>query len=419
MAKFNAKWILILISLIMLVPSAASYAQWDFIVWGSLLTGGNPHDVYVSNNYAFLGDWGAGFSVVDVSYPWNPNKIYSYDTQGLSNSVFVYGNLALVADWSHGVSIFDITDPTAPSFLSSWDSPGVTYYAYVSGIHAFIADFYGGVAILDISDPSQPNYLDTQYLDGLATGICGRGNFVYVADFPTGIITFDISDPGRPQVADVYASSGDAYNITIDGNYLFLATGVSGVEILSIEDPANPSFLVDVPTIGYVNDIAVSDTLMFTAEDSAGASVYSIANMISPYLIDSCDTPHRAKGIFASGRTAYVGDAGSFLVLLLDDGTTGVEGGQLHPPAAFGLESVYPNPFNPEAAIEFSLAERAAVTLDVYDLLGEKVDCVADREFEAGAHILRWDGDGFPSGVYFFKLTIAGNSQTIKATLLK
>lgn len=417
MRRSGAK-IILEAAIILITLSAVSEAQWNLFLQGSLVTGGNPHDLVVIGDYAYLGDWGAGMSVIDISNPLLPESVSNYNTLGLANSVFIAGNLALVADWSHGISIIDITDPASPEFLSSWDSPGAVYNIYESGGYAYLADFNGGLIVLDISDPANPGYVTAVGMDGLATGIWGTGNYIYVADYPTGILTFDIYEPGIPQITDTYTSSGSAFNITGSGDHIFLADGSRGVKILTIENPSDPVLVSAVTTIGYVNDVAISDTLMFTAEDSAGVSVFSIANIEFPYFIANYDTPRRAKGIFARGRYVYVGDAGSFLILLLDDGTTGIDDDRLNP-VHFSLESVYPNPFNPEAAIEFSLSENARMTLEVYNVIGERIDLVFDRKFEAGVHTVTWNGRAFPSGVYFFKLKGDGVSSTIKATLLK
>ena len=89
-------------------------AQWGLYLKGSLVTAGRPHDLVISGDYAYLGDWTAGLTVVDISDPRWPQQVYNYDTPGLANSVFLHDTLALVADWSQGIAIFDISDPAAP-----------------------------------------------------------------------------------------------------------------------------------------------------------------------------------------------------------------------------------------------------------------------------------------------------------------
>jgi hypothetical protein len=393
------------------LPAAA---QWRLYFQSSLLTGGNPHDVYVVGDYAYLGNWRAGLAVIDVSDPWQPELVFQYDTPGLSNSVFVSGSLALVADWNHGVTIFDISEPASPVYLSVFETPGVAYNVFVDSSYLFIADFNTGLVVVDISDPSNPVLETTVPTAGLATGIWGSGHFIYLADYPDGLLTYEISDPSAPQLVDALPSSGDAINVTGWGEYVFLSDGRAGVKILSIIDPADPALISAVNTPEYANDVAISDTVMYVS-----VIAFSIADPAFPYEIDRYHSLGIARGIFARGRNVFLGDNYDFVTLLLSD-ATGIDddrGGK--PPDSFELHGIYPNPFNPQAFIEFSLFRQQVISLDVYDLVGRHVEAVVRGRFEAGTYRVSWDGRDRPSGVYFFTLKGNGVSKTVKAALLK
>ena len=88
-------------------------------------------------------------------------------------------------------------------------------------------------------------------------------------------------------------------------------------------------------------------------------------------------------------------------------------------PDEFELAQNYPNPFNPATVISFALPEKASIHLDVFNLLGQKVAVLANGEFPAGRHEVKWDGVGAPSGVYFYRLTTDDKSFTRKMMLLK
>ncbi len=92
--------------------------------------------------------------------------------------------------------------------------------------------------------------------------------------------------------------------------------------------------------------------------------------------------------------------------------------------AAVTAMSNYPNPFNPDTEISFQLTEANTVVLRIYDLLGREIRTLANREFEAGVHKLRWnarDNFGVPvsSGVYLYHLQAGSFSQVRRMTLLK
>jgi hypothetical protein len=81
--------------------------------------------------------------------------------------------------------------------------------------------------------------------------------------------------------------------------------------------------------------------------------------------------------------------------------------------------SASPNPFNPTTVFAFDLPRRGRIHLDVYDILGRIVASVADGEFEAGSHTVRWDAGGLASGVYTARLSTGAATTTTRAVLLK
>jgi hypothetical protein len=97
---------------------------------------------------------------------------------------------------------------------------------------------------------------------------------------------------------------------------------------------------------------------------------------------------------------------------------TGVEP-QPEVPLQFRLEQNYPNPFNPTTSIEFSLPSSLFAHLSVYNLLGERVATLVDKELQAGTHRVEWDASGQPSGVYFYRLSAGDFVQVRKLLLLR
>ena len=88
-------------------------------------------------------------------------------------------------------------------------------------------------------------------------------------------------------------------------------------------------------------------------------------------------------------------------------------------PENFELTQNYPNPFNPNTNIRFSIPTTAFTRLSVYDELGREVTKLVESKLEAGVYELDWDGSGFSSGVYYYKLESNSFSETRKMFLLK
>ncbi|GJQ64482.1 MAG: hypothetical protein SCALA702_35350 [Melioribacteraceae bacterium] len=98
-------------------------------------------------------------------------------------------------------------------------------------------------------------------------------------------------------------------------------------------------------------------------------------------------------------------------------GTVGVASDEIVKPMEFALNQNYPNPFNPTTTISFSIAERANVSLVVYDAIGRTIETLVSEVKEAGNYEVTWSADNYSSGVYFYKLT-SGNFVSTKKMLL-
>jgi hypothetical protein len=80
-------------------------------------------------------------------------------------------------------------------------------------------------------------------------------------------------------------------------------------------------------------------------------------------------------------------------------------------PTEFGLAQNYPNPFNPSTTLRYALPVDATVTLEVYDILGEKVAQLVNGPVVAGYHDVVFDATNLPSGIYFYRMSAAANGN--------
>lgn len=90
----------------------------------------------------------------------------------------------------------------------------------------------------------------------------------------------------------------------------------------------------------------------------------------------------------------------------------------------YNLYQNYPNPFNPSTRIKFDIGNTGGlrttpVKLAVYDLLGEEVAVLVNKNLQAGKYDVQWDGANYSSGIYFYKLIAGGNVVTRKMILTK
>ncbi|MCP4703637.1 MAG: T9SS type A sorting domain-containing protein [candidate division Zixibacteria bacterium] len=88
-------------------------------------------------------------------------------------------------------------------------------------------------------------------------------------------------------------------------------------------------------------------------------------------------------------------------------------------PEDFTLKQNYPNPFNPATTLEFALPRASYVTLDIHNILGEKVETLIARPMSAGSYSVTWNASSVPSGIYFYQITAGQFTETKKMTLVK
>jgi len=102
----------------------------------------------------------------------------------------------------------------------------------------------------------------------------------------------------------------------------------------------------------------------------------------------------------------------------LEDIVTSVEKDE-NLPRDFSLLQNYPNPFNARTVIGFNLPARSRITVDIYDILGRKIETLIDGSLPAGYHSVNWNAENRSSGVYFYRVTSGDKSSTRRMLLIK
>jgi hypothetical protein len=83
-------------------------------------------------------------------------------------------------------------------------------------------------------------------------------------------------------------------------------------------------------------------------------------------------------------------------------------------PPEFTLDNVFPNPFNPNVNIPFSIQDESHISLKVINIIGEEVDTlIEDKSFSPGNYTVQWNATTFPAGTYFISM-ITQHGKKIK-----
>ncbi len=88
-------------------------------------------------------------------------------------------------------------------------------------------------------------------------------------------------------------------------------------------------------------------------------------------------------------------------------------------PDEIELEQNYPNPFNPTTNIAFSLPDAQDVTLEVYNVLGQRVATLIDGQMQSGSHTVQFDASNLSSGIYIYRLQAGDQVRQKQMTFVK
>ncbi len=93
-------------------------------------------------------------------------------------------------------------------------------------------------------------------------------------------------------------------------------------------------------------------------------------------------------------------------------------------PGFFTLNQNYPNPFNPITNIRYAVHKPGHVTLSVYNVLGQQVKVLVDRELIPGEYSEQWDATDYrglavSSGIYFYRIQVGHFAKTKRMLLVR
>jgi hypothetical protein len=189
------------------------------VLISSLQTPGDSWDIWVQDGYAYVADFHAGMTVIDVSVPTEPHLVgttlWNEDYQS-AEIVRGEGDVVYIAAGSRGLIIIDVSNPRDPIVASLYRPKRIAYaegLAVRDGIVylALGSDFLNkstienGLHILDASDPYSPQVLSkARFLDWVE-GVYVDGDLVYIANTWNGVRSISIQDLMQPFVVGTFS----------------------------------------------------------------------------------------------------------------------------------------------------------------------------------------------------------------------
>jgi hypothetical protein len=88
-------------------------------------------------------------------------------------------------------------------------------------------------------------------------------------------------------------------------------------------------------------------------------------------------------------------------------------------PRTYMLFQNYPNPFNPATQIRFGLPKAEKVVIELFNIIGQKIETLYEGNKSAGYHTINFNGDRYASGVYVYRMRTEGFTKSMKMLLIK
>jgi hypothetical protein len=222
---------------------------------------------------------------------------------------------------------------------------------------------------------------------------------IYLADRNTaGVRLFHLSFDN--QLTDInYLNLGDRLNVGINKVFYSALLGLWAI------DYREPALYLLAPDLSRaLNEISLPD--------------FDVLSLDYPFNI--CELPDRIVIFEDADRQKGV----ISFALSQPHAKDTPRADEVERPLVYALDQNFPNPFNPNTIIQFSLAEPAYTSIVIYNLLGQHVKTLIDDFKPAGEYSIKWDGknerdESVATGIYFYRIKSGDFIDTKKMLMLK
>ena len=225
------------------------------------------------------------------------------------------------------------------------------------------------------------------------------------------------------------ASSTTPYSFTFQVADQSNATATASISVTVTNTDRAPVF-TSVPNYVVV-PVTIPDPTVYkfqfvaTDPDAGDQVVYSLISGPAGSSVDIYGlfswgpTPAQAGQVFTITVQASDGTLSTTTTQLIAASATIVDVKENEIPTEFSLQQNYPNPFNPTTSIEFGLPKDSHVRLSVYNILGQEVNVLVNRNMSAGMHKVNFDASKLNSGMYIYRIEADKFVSVRKMLLLK
>ncbi|MFH2051107.1 MAG: T9SS type A sorting domain-containing protein [bacterium] len=297
------------------------------------------------------------------------------------------------ADTTNSLRILDISDPWHPALVSELPlADGWIKKIKRQGHHVILSYSNADLVVVDVAVPSVPSVTANLScsLEGAIDFALGDGFVCFATSL--GLWTVGYSLPDSVTYSCLYNPGQYYTQVEIDGNIAYVRQLFSNmIDVLDATDPCN---LVELGLcLGTQSDFEVVGDRIFLGTSRSIVTLKAQCPLDAGQENPTSGTPP-SDGLDAAGQAGLLG------------------------------ASVGPNPFNALTEVQFSIPSNQHVQVTVYDLKGNQIIVLEDRDYAPGTYRVPWNardaaGRTVPTGMYMIRLDAGGESQTVKALLLK
>jgi len=272
--------------------------------------------VQISENYAFVSDYGENLYIINFSDIYNPELVV-YDDSNCYKDFVIEGNYIYTVN--NEMYVIDISQINNPTLISSLDCCGWSPAIDLLDEKVFIID-YESFKIIDVSDPYNINLVSiygdfqNEFYD-----IVIDDNFAYTTSDDMGIVVIDVSNPISPnlvQVIDYNATFISMHNdiLLVSKKYNNFHT-YNGIGIINIEDINNINVVGEFKTC-KANTFCINNDYAYVANGFRGLTILDVTNPSNPTSISNFTTIYKATDVVVESDIAYVAVADSCLQII-------------------------------------------------------------------------------------------------------
>lgn len=332
---------------------------WDLLIDGNSIYAATERGIYLS---------------IDNGNSWNELGLNTFDIRALAKK----NNRIFAGSWGGGMFYSDNNGVNWTNSSAGLTFNAVTSLAIASNGRVFAGTFQGG---LNHSDDNGATWVKTNltYQHIWSLGIASNGT-IYAGTYGGGVYR-SINNGTSFSAINNNLLSNHIYSITFDNqDNVFVSAFAGGVYALQTNVFDNSE-----------------DIWMYTG--LGGLEVTTV--------------------IYDFNQSKLLATSTNGNLYVNSNPLTSVKNNGEVTPGTYSLGLNYPNPFNPETVIEFSIPVTHNVKITVYDILGKEVSVIVNGELTQGNHKVSFSGKGLSSGIYFYRMEAGVFSDVKRMILLK